>query len=146
MKKFLALVLAMIMVLGLVACGGSNDNSSNGSDTTPPASNNDSSSNTDTPAEPAPAASDLDPVTLKMWLNGNTVTPDASKTVMAELNAYLQEKINVTLEPIWGTWGDFDPSVTTALPGGDDVDIYFTCNWSADEYLLYSLPDQLQVK
>lgn len=38
---------------------------------------------------------------------------------MAELNPYLNEKIGVTLDPIWGTWGDFDTSTVTALAGGD---------------------------
>ena len=133
MKKFLALLLSAIMVLSLAACGGGNDNNSNNNSSNSNSSGNDAG----TPAEPA-STDDLEPVTLKMWLNGNTVTPDASKTVMEELNKYLQEKINVTLEPIWGTWGDFDPSVTTALQGGDDVDIYFTCNWSQDEYNKYS--------
>ena len=58
---------------------------------------------------------------------------------MKEVNAYLNEKLNVTLEPIWGTWGDFDTATTTALAGGGDgVDIYFTCNWSANEYNKYA--------
>lgn len=33
-----------------------------------------------------------------------------------------------------GTWGDFDTNAVLSLQGGDDVDIYFTCSWSADEY------------
>ena len=86
----------------------------------------------------ASAAEDLEPVTLRIWFHGSTVTPDASEKVMAEVNAYLADKINVTLEPIWGTWGDFDQATTTALAGGDDVDIYFTCNWSANEYNKYA--------
>lgn len=75
-----------------------------------------------------------EPVALKMWFHGSNVTPEASEKVMAELNAYLTDKIGVTLEPIWGTWGDFDTNTVIALAGGDDVDIYFTCNWSANEY------------
>ncbi|MBD5155882.1 MAG: ABC transporter substrate-binding protein [Oscillibacter sp.] len=137
MKKFLALVLAMIMVLGLVACGGGNTDAPANNDT--PAqtdTNTPADNNTDTPAEPA--ASDLEPVTLSIWFDGSTVTPDASATVMAELNAYLQDKINVTLEPIWGTWADFDQATVTSLAAGDDVDIYFTCNWSGDEYNKYA--------
>jgi len=110
MKKALSLVLSVIMVLSLILCSGS----------------------------ALAEKSDLEPVTLKMWFHGSTVVPEASKKVMESLNAYLADKINVTLEPIWGTWGDFDTSVVTALAGGDDVDIYFTCNWSANEYNKYA--------
>lgn len=77
-------------------------------------------------------ASDLEPVTLKWYLHGSNVTDD--KQVMEQVNEYLQEKINVTLEPIWGTWGDFDQNAVLSLQGNDAVDIYFTCSWSADEY------------
>lgn len=128
MKKLLAMLLAVVMVLGLAACGSSNDAPAT---TQAPAS----------AADPAPAATEasLDPVTLKIWFHGTTAaTPEASAKVLEAVNAYLGEKINVTLEPIWGTWGDFDTSVVTALAGGDDVDIYFTCNWSANEYNKYA--------
>lgn len=111
MKKALSLALSVILVLSFVLCGGSSA---------------------------LAEKSDLEPVTLKMWFHGSSVAPEASKKVMESLNAYLAEKINVTLEPIWGTWGDFDTSVVTALAGGDDVDIYFTCNWSANEYNKYA--------
>ena len=128
MKKLLAMLLALVMVFGLVACGGT---------TEAPATE---APVVDTPATEAPVATEaaLEPVTLKIWFHGSSVTPEASETVLAELNTYLQEKINVTLEPIWGTWGDFDGAVPVALAGGDDVDIYFTCNWSANEYNKYS--------
>ncbi len=54
------------------------------------------------------------PVTLKIWFHGSTVTPDASEKVMESVNAYLKDKINATIEPIWGTWGDFDQATVTA--------------------------------
>jgi putative aldouronate transport system substrate-binding protein len=73
-----------------------------------------------------------EPVTLKWYLHGSNVTDDTE--VLAKANEYLKEKLNVTLEPIWGTWGDFDANSVLAINGGDDVDIYFTCSWSADEY------------
>ena len=79
-----------------------------------------------------------EPVTLKIWFHGSNVAPDSSKKVLDELNVYLQDKIGAKLEVIWGTWGDFDQSVVTALAGGDDVDMVFTCNWSADEYNRYA--------
>lgn len=73
-----------------------------------------------------------EPVTLKWYLHGSNVT-DASG-VLEKVNEYLKEKLNVTLEPIWGTWGDFDTNVVLSINGGDDVDIYFTSSWTPDEY------------
>ena len=136
MKKILAMLLALVMVLGLAACGGGNDNKAPDAGkpaTTTPDTTPDDGTADDAPAEPA-----LDPVTLRIWFHGSTVSPEASAKVMESVNAYLQEKINVTLEPIWGTWGDFDTATVTALAGGDDVDIYFTCNWSSNEYNSYA--------
>ena len=104
MKKLLALVLTLVMVLSLTAT----------------------------------AFAAEEPVALKMWFHGSNVSPEASAKVMEVLNPYLAEKIGVTLDPIWGTWGDFDSSVVNALVGGDVVDIYFTCNWSANEYNKYA--------
>ena len=66
-----------------------------------------------------------------MWLCGNNVSDDSK--VLEELNKILQEKINVTLEPIWDTWG-FGDNVVLSLQGGEDIDIYFTCSWTANEY------------
>ena len=127
MKKFLALLLALVMVLGLVACGNEKP-----ADTTAAPAGDDTKAPESTTA---PAAADLDPVTLTVWFHGSNVDENASKKVMEEVNAYLGEKINVTLEPIWGTWGNFDEAVKTSIAaGGSDADIYFTCNWSGNEY------------
>ncbi len=84
----------------------------------------------------AVSAENLEPVTLKMWFHGSNVTDD--KAVMEKVNEYLGEKINATLQPIWGTWGDFDTNVVTALTAMDDVDMYFTCSWSANDYAGYA--------
>ena len=133
MKKLMALLLAVVMVLAMAACAPKTP-----VETTAATEANAGTEAADATTEAPATEEKLDPVTLKMWFHGSTVAPEASKTVMEELNKYLGEKINVTLEPIWGTWGDFDGTVPTALQGGDDVDIYFTCNWSANEYNKYS--------
>lgn len=142
-KKVLSLALAATMIAGMLAgCG---------SETPAPAENTDNAA-AEAPAEEAPAddaeapaddaeaaAATLDisePVTLKWYLHGSNVTDDSA--VMEKVNEYLGEKLNVTLEPIWGTWGDFDEGSTLAINGGDDIDIYFTCSWSADEYNQYA--------
>ena len=80
MKKLLALLLALVMVLGLAACGIS---------TTTPTAAPDNAPAADNAETAAPAAAELEPVTLKIWFHGSTVTPDASEKVMESVNAYL---------------------------------------------------------
>lgn len=128
MKKVLALVLALAMVaMTLTACGGEEKPV-----TSPDPEVTDSAEPTDD-VEPSEEPIDIsEPVTLKWYLHGSNVTNDTA--VMEEVNKYLGEKLNVTLEPIWGTWGDFDTNSVLSLQTGDKVDIYFTCSWSADEY------------
>lgn len=77
-----------------------------------------------------------DTVTLKWYLHGSNVTDDTA--VMEKVNEYLKEKINVKLEPIWGTWGDFDDKATMAIDSNENIDIYFTCSWSKNEYNQYA--------
>ena len=131
-KKVVSCMLAAAMVLSMTACG--NSSAPAASETTPAETTTEetTAAETETGDTEEVAASDLEPVTLKMYFHGSNVTDDTA--VMEKVNEYLQEKLNVTLEPIWGTWGDFDTNAVLALQGGDDVDIYFTCSWSADEY------------
>ncbi|MDR2657189.1 MAG: hypothetical protein LBB86_05110, partial [Oscillospiraceae bacterium] len=84
-----------------------------------------------------PAAGASEPtVKLKWMLHGSNVTDD--KPVLEAVNAYLKDKINAELQIIWDTWGDFDTNVVTSINSGDDIDIYFTCSWSANEYSRYA--------
>ena len=131
-KKVVSCMLAAAMVLSMTACG--NSSAPAASETAPAETKTEetAAAETETGDTEEVAASDLEPVTLKMYFHGSNVTDDTA--VMEKVNEYLQEKLNVTLEPIWGTWGDFDTNAVLALQGGDDVDIYFTCSWSADEY------------
>lgn len=138
-KKVLSILLSAVMVASVFAgCGNKADETT----TTPSESSEaepaaDDAADADASVEESSEAtgidvSSLEPVTLKWYLHGSSVTDDAA--VLEKANAYLQEKLNVTLEPIWGTWDDFNDGATMALNGGDDIDIYFTCSWSADEY------------
>lgn len=134
MKKVLSIVLTlMLLVTMLTGCGKKEETAAN--DTTADTSTTETSDATDAAADTTAtdtATTELEPVTLKWYLHGSNVTDDSE--VLAKANEYLKEKLNVTLEPIWGTWGDFDANSVLAINGGDDVDIYFTCSWSADEY------------
>ncbi|MGB4660613.1 MAG: ABC transporter substrate-binding protein [Mobilitalea sp.] len=132
MKKVLSIILSLAMVIMMfTGCGKTTEDAA---DTTTDAAVADTTEVAE--ATEAPAADtgvDIsEAVTLKWYLHGSNVTDDTE--VLAKANEYLKEKLNVTIEPIWGTWGDFDANSVLAINGGDDVDIYFTCSWSADEY------------
>lgn len=129
MKKALSVVLACgMLVASLAGCGTTTAEPT-------PASNNDAtvatpaSDNTEATVDSERPA---DHVTLKMYFEGSNVTDDTA--VLEKVNEYLDEKLNVTLEPIWGTWGDFDQGAVLSLQGNEDVDIYFTCSWTQNEY------------
>ena len=77
------------------------------------------------------------PVEVTILLEGNNVSDDAA--VMEKLNAYLSEKIGVTVKPIWGTWADFDDKAVNAINSGDSsIDMMFTCSWTKNEYAKYA--------
>ncbi|MDR2655074.1 MAG: ABC transporter substrate-binding protein [Oscillospiraceae bacterium] len=125
MKKIFAVILCLAMLaFTFAACTSAPPASS----TAPPESAPAGTPSEETPVEPAPP-SDL--VEISWWLHGSNVSDDAA--VMEQVNAYLAG-YGFKLKPIWGTWGDFDTNVVLAINGGDPVDIYFTCSWSADEY------------
>lgn len=130
-KRALALLLCGVMAAGLMTgCGESDDKKDEGKTTPAPTKEGEEGKDPTQAPEETPDISK--PVTLKVMFHGSNVTDD--KKVLEEVNKYLGEKLNVTLEPIWGTWGDFDDKSVMAITGNDDVDIYFTCSWSADEY------------
>lgn len=129
MKKVLSVILTLMMVTALFAGCGTKPAVETKTD--PTAAPTKAEQSKDDPTE-APQAEALEPVTLKWYLHGSNVT-DATP-VLAKANEYLKEKLNVTLEPIWGTWADFDDNVILSINGGDDVDIYFTASWGASEY------------
>lgn len=135
MKRKLSLVLVLAMIVMSLAACGSKPTSKENEPTVAATKTPTEEANETTPSDEGAQAEQADisePVTLKWYLHGSNVTDDSA--VLEKANEYLKEKLNVTLEPIWGTWGDFDNNAVMAINGGDDIDIYFTCSWSADEY------------
>jgi putative aldouronate transport system substrate-binding protein len=134
MKKVLSIVLSLMMLTMLfTGCGTKKDETADTGATDPTVAATDTDTPEATEAPVADTSIDIsEPVTLKWYLEGSNVTDAAP--VLEKANEYLKEKLNVTLEPIWGTWNDFDNNAVLAINGGDDVDIYFTCSWTANEY------------
>lgn len=138
MKKVLSIVLTIVMMTALLSgCGKTKDTET---DTKTPSNVTKTPTKTPDSKDPTPteeAGIDISkPVTLTWYLHGSSVSDD--KAVLEKANAYLKDKLNVTIKPIWGTWGDFDDNVVLSISGGDDVDIYFTCSWTQDEYNAYA--------
>ena len=85
MKKLFTLMLTIVMVMSLVACGGNNAGGNAGTDNP--------GNNSGTVGGKEDTSDALEHVTLKIWFHGSTVTPEASETVLKEVNAYLKEKM-----------------------------------------------------
>ena len=66
------------------------------------------------------------PVEITVLFEGCNVTDDTA--VLEKLNAYLAEKIGVTVKPVWGTWANFNDLASNAInAGSDEYDVMFTC-------------------
>ena len=126
-KKYVSFSLASILAgsaLMLAGCGNTDvDTAGSASDTT----------------EAQVSASDAevnDDTVIKIMFNGASVSDDTA--VLEKLNPYLYEKIGVTIEPVWETWGSFSDACVSAIENKEDIDIYFTSSWTADEYHKYA--------
>ena len=128
MKKFLATLLALVMVLSLAACGGDK-----GGDTTPPPAD---SGNTDTsaPASDAGSGEKIDVNVIAAEYGQNTKSWWAN--FQDEFNAS-HDGINLTVEVI--SWNDISTVVNTRISGNaapDILNIDLFAAYQADDLLL----------
>ena len=125
MKRFLALLLALVMTMALVACGGKNDTPP--ADTTPPAQG-DSTPAPETPAEKIPVnviAAEYGQNTKQWWADFVT---DFNKD---------NEGIDLTVEVV--SWNDIYTVVNTRISGNsapDILNIDVFADYQADDLLL----------
>ena len=134
MKKALALLLALVMTLALVACGGNNNNSTPANTDTP--TNTDTPANNDAPAEPAPAPSgdkiDINVIAAQYGQNTTQWWADFQN----EFNA-TYDNINLTVEVV--SWNDIYTVVNTRISGNqapDILNIDVFADYQADDLLL----------
>lgn len=136
MKKGLALLLALVMVLSLVACGSSSSNTSDKKDEKPVATN--AVSNGEVAQEE---------ITLKIMARTPSFYPDQDLGEVANMKAY-EEMSGVKIE-----WDNYDPSVfdnsvATAIASDDLPDIIMKGSlsnvklyeWGKDEILVDLAP------
>ncbi|QCT03693.1 ABC transporter, solute-binding protein [Paenibacillus algicola] len=122
-KKLSLLSLSLIMVLSvfLAACG-SKDSGTGAAGT--------SSEGAAVQSDGTVDSSKLEPVKLKMFMIG----PNQKDLplVQEEINKYLTEKINATLELSMIDWGDYSQRMQVITSSGENYDIAFTSSWAFD--------------
>lgn len=126
MKKYIALLLALVMVLGLAACGGNTTPTTTAPKETQPAAND------TTPAGTEPAATAKE-ITLWTYPIGDWGKQDVVDALMAKFEA--DTGIHVTVEYL--TYSDGDDKVNTAIEGNRAPDLIMegperlVANWGA---------------
>jgi putative aldouronate transport system substrate-binding protein len=127
-SMFLIMSALLIMTMILSACAGNKNNE--GSTTTEPTASTPAATETaatDTPASES-AAPDLEPYKLIMMFPSGVVPKDLP-AVTEELNKYLTEKINATIEIRPTDWGAWTNKTNLIFAGNEQLDIMFSASW-----------------
>lgn len=132
MKKLLLVLLSVIMITGLVACGGS-DSDDKTSDTT-----------ADGGSTKVDDKKDYDKVVYAYATFNNIPSTDVLETVTEEINVITREKINVEVELLPIAIFEYSSTVSLALQGGDKIDLFQSLgdfNTSVSSDMAYDLTD-----
>ncbi len=154
MKKLISMVLVLCMVFTLAGCGAKTNTPDSGSKDTGASAGEDPGTASATP-EPNEEVSgdpkvryDLSkPVNLVFYLVGD---PGKDyEAVVTELNKYLSEKINTTIEFRFTTWTDWSQKYNLILSSGEQCDLMYTANWTnygtlAQTGAFYALDDLIE--
>ncbi|RIE03631.1 extracellular solute-binding protein [Cohnella faecalis] len=129
-KKFgkssaIMLATAMSFVLILSACGN-DKNKTGGNEASPVPPSSESAS--PTASESSSPDTKLSDYNLTLFLPGTT--PKDEQKVEAEINKYLKDKINATLDLRFVDWGQWDNKMNLAIASRDPMDIIFTAAWN----------------
>ena len=139
MKKLIALLLALVLVLALAACGEKpadtgDDTANTGDDAT---TGDDASTGGDDASDDAgdDAAAEYDyskPYTI-VWFMGGTQQADGTM-VNEALAKYINETygMNLTLDITQTPFGDLGQKMNAVFTGGEKWDLCYTASWSND--------------
>ena len=135
MKKLIALLLALVLVLALAACGEKpadtgDDTANTGDDAT---TGDDASTGGDDAGDDAAAGYDYSKPYTIVWFMGGTQQADGSM-VNEALAKYINETygMNLTLDITQTPFGDLGQKMNAVFTGGEKWDLCYTASWSND--------------
>lgn len=110
-RKIFAMVMAMLLVVGLVACGGSSSESGGPAGTT--------TRKTETGSEKANEIDTSDHVVITYMTTGDKPTNGKTEEMLKKLNEVLTEKVNAELEIYYIEWTDYMTNYNLTLAQND---------------------------
>lgn len=119
LKKFMALVLAGIMILSLAACGGTNGSTDDGSDT-PTAV---------IPVAPEEMAETMEDVTINIRIMNEYKNLDKVLAKYEEMTKDDPILSHIKLSFSWVAGGDYKDKLTMAMIANEDYDLMFCGSW-----------------
>ncbi|RUS43279.1 ABC transporter substrate-binding protein [Cohnella sp. AR92] len=134
--KSSTMLLSVILLtsMGLTACGGNNNNSegssspSSSAKASESASPSPSASDSASPSPSESASPELKPYELKVLWEGPAQKDFPA--IEAEINKYLQPKINATVKLSTLDWGVYTDKMPLLIAGRTDMDVVFTAQWN----------------
>lgn len=130
MKKIIALLLALVMVIGLVACGNANTPAETDAPQADAPAETNAPAETDAPAETeAPGLYD-EHVTLKYVIPAASDNYPGWDNIVAEVNKITEEKINATIEFELIPLGEYTDKMNMKFTAGEEFDVCFTGAWN----------------
>lgn len=125
MKRILALLMAMLMVFAMAACGNGGDNSSESStssENSTSSASDESSSSEDKSSADETGGDNGEIKTVAMWLPAPYDMPLAPK-VQDAINAIAEERYGLHYELTFVNWGNYATQLNLALTS-DEIDIF----------------------
>jgi len=117
-KVLVSLVLVLMMLLGMAACGGTGKDAAGKDNTATTDKGSDSAAK-----ETAPAAeidiSEFQEITFLTM--GNIPTNGRAEAILEKLNAIFKEKINASMKLQWVEWADWQTQYNLLLASGDST-------------------------
>lgn len=125
MKKLIAMLLALVMVFSLVACGPS------GNEDTNPSGNNDATDGDDaTGGDTTNLFEEHVTLTYVFACGDSLLEYEGWQDIVDAVNAITEEKINATIEFELITRGEYTDKMNMKYIGGEEFDVCFTGAWN----------------